>query len=84
MLVPALVPICLAGNPARAITASGSLTLGLAAVAVHTAAMLVTTGVVAAGVSRMLVRHARLVAVDAPQTWAAVLAVTGGVLIALR
>ena len=84
MLVPALVPLCLAGNPARAITASGSLTLGLAAVAVHTTAMLATTGIVAAGVSRMLVRHARLVAIDAPRTWAAVLAITGGVLIALR
>ena len=47
MLVPALVPLCLADNPAREITASGSLLLAAAAVGVHTAAMLVTTGVVA-------------------------------------
>ena len=54
MLVPALVPLCLADNPAREITASGSLVLALAAVGVHTAAMLVTTGVIATGVCRGL------------------------------
>jgi hypothetical protein len=52
MLVPAFMPLCLAGNPAREITASGSLGLALAAVLVHTAAMLATTGLVAAGVCR--------------------------------
>jgi len=50
MLVPAFMPLCLAGNPAREITASGSLGLALAAVLVHTAAMLATTGLVATGV----------------------------------
>jgi hypothetical protein len=49
MLVPALVPICMGAGPARAITASGSLMLALAAVAVHTVAMLAVTGAVAAG-----------------------------------
>lgn len=49
MLVPALIPLCLSGSPAREITASGSMLLGLAAVAVHMAAMLaVTTGMAAA------------------------------------
>lgn len=38
--------------PAREITASGSLALALAAVGVHTAAMLAVTGVMAAGVCR--------------------------------
>ncbi|KQU80663.1 MULTISPECIES: hypothetical protein [unclassified Rhizobacter] len=52
MLVPAFMPLCLAGNPAREITASGSLGLALAAVLVHTAAMLATTGLVATGVCR--------------------------------
>lgn len=47
MLVPALVPLCLGASPAREITASGSLTLALAAVGVHMAAMLATTGVAA-------------------------------------
>jgi hypothetical protein len=43
MLVPALVPLCLGDAPAREITASGSLGLGLAAVGVHMAAMLAVT-----------------------------------------
>jgi len=47
MLVPALVPLCLSASPAREITASGSLLLALAAVAVHMAAMLATTAVAA-------------------------------------
>jgi hypothetical protein len=48
MLVPALIPLCVGDTPAREITASGSLTLALAAVGVHTAAMLAVTGVIAA------------------------------------
>ncbi|HEV7575444.1 MAG TPA: hypothetical protein VGO85_05335, partial [Caldimonas sp.] len=40
MLVPALMPLCLGAASARQITASGSLLLALAAVAVHGAAML--------------------------------------------
>ncbi|KQV53008.1 hypothetical protein ASC95_09555 [Pelomonas sp. Root1217] len=47
MLVPALVPICLSASPAREITASGSLLLALAAVAVHMAAMLAVTAALA-------------------------------------
>ena len=50
MLVPALFSLCMANAPAREITASGSLTLALAAVGVHTAAMLAVTGVIATGV----------------------------------
>ncbi len=47
MLVPALAPLCVADSPAREITASGSIALALAAVALHTAAMLAVTGAVA-------------------------------------
>jgi len=42
MLVPVLLPLCLAGSPARELTASGSVAVALAAVGVHTAAMLAT------------------------------------------
>jgi len=89
MLVPALVPLCLADNPAREITASGSLGLALAAVGVHTAAMLGTTGVIATGVSHGVLRgaamHLRLLSSRAPrQAWTAALAVTGVLLMALR
>jgi hypothetical protein len=52
MLVPALAPLCIADAPARQITASGSLALALAAVGVHTVAMLAVTGVIASGVCR--------------------------------
>ncbi|WP_233370373.1 hypothetical protein [Pelomonas cellulosilytica] len=47
MLVPAFVPLCLSGSPAREITATGSLALALSAVAVHMAAMLVATAAMA-------------------------------------
>lgn len=85
MLVPALMPLCLADNPAREITASGSLPLALAAVGVHTAAMLATTGVIATGVCRGLAMHPRLLRGTAPRrAWTAALAMTGALLIALR
>ena len=47
MLVPALIPLCLSDTPAREITATGSMVMALAAVSVHTAAMLAVTGVIA-------------------------------------
>jgi hypothetical protein len=49
MLVPALVPLCLGNSPARDVAASGSLTLAVAAVAVHGLAMLGTQALVAVG-----------------------------------
>ena len=60
MLVPALIPLCMGDAPARQITASGSLTLALAGVAVHTAAMLAVTGIIATGVCRGLDASASL------------------------
>lgn len=47
MLVPVLIPLCLAATPAREITASGSLQVSLAAIGVHTLAMVSVTGLVA-------------------------------------
>jgi len=52
MLVPALIPLCMGDTVAREISASGSLMLALGAVGVHTAAMLVVTGLIASGVCR--------------------------------
>jgi hypothetical protein len=78
MLVPALLPLCLADSPAREITASGSLVPALTAVGVHMAAMLVTTGIIAAGVCRGVAMHPRLLSGTAPrQAWTAALAITG-------
>lgn len=85
MLVPALVPLCLADIPAREITASGSLVLALAAVGVHTAAMLATTGAIAGGVCRGVALHPRLLSGPLPrQAWNGALAVTGLLLMVLR
>jgi hypothetical protein len=47
MLAPALIPLCLSANPAQAVTTSGSFPIALAAVGVHTAAMLIATAVIA-------------------------------------
>ena len=47
LLAPALIPLCLSASPAREITASGSMLLALAAVAVHLAAMLAATALMA-------------------------------------
>jgi hypothetical protein len=85
MLVPALASMCLADNPAREITASGSLVLALGAVGVHTAAMLLTTGAVATRVCRGVAMHPHLLSDTVlRQVWTAALAVTGVLLMALR
>jgi hypothetical protein len=60
MLVPALVPLCTGDASVLAMTESGPLTLALAALGIHTAAMLVATGLVATGVCRGFDIGARL------------------------
>jgi hypothetical protein len=54
MLVPALIPLCVSDSPAKEITASGSMLLAIAAVGVHTAAMLTVTAVFALGACRSI------------------------------
>ena len=54
MLVPVLIPLCLAATPAREITASGSLAVSLGAIGVHTLAMLSVTGLIAVTVYEWL------------------------------
>ncbi|MGO4816707.1 hypothetical protein AB4156_45195, partial [Cupriavidus sp. 2MCAB6] len=48
MLVPVIIPLCLAATPARELTAAGSLPVSLAAIALHMAAMLAVTATIAA------------------------------------
>ncbi|WP_318841030.1 hypothetical protein [Noviherbaspirillum aerium] len=50
MLLPALIPLCMGNGAARQVAASDSLLPALVAVAIHTAAMLAVTGLIAAGV----------------------------------
>jgi hypothetical protein len=52
MLVPALVPLCAGEASLAGMEGAGPLALALAAVGVHTAAMLAVTGLVASGVCR--------------------------------
>ena len=59
ILVPALVPLCASDTPAREITATGSMALALGAVAVHLAAMLVVTAVMARWARAVLGRFRR-------------------------
>jgi hypothetical protein len=46
MLIPVLMPLCLTGAPAQELTAGASFGIGLAALTVHTAAMLATIGII--------------------------------------
>lgn len=50
MLVPVVLPLCLAEGPGGALTAAGSLPVALAAIAVHTLALLAVTGAIAGAV----------------------------------
>src|SRR5712671_2245493 len=50
MLLPALFQLCLSPSPGYEITAGGSLGMTLAAVSVHTGAMLAVTGLIAVAV----------------------------------
>ena len=66
MLVPALIPLCGGDAPGRELTASGSVATALAVVGVHTAAMLITTFVVATAVCRGVAAVARRAGRESP------------------
>jgi hypothetical protein len=54
MLIPVLVPLCMAASPAREITAAGSIPVAVVAVGVHSLAMLGTIAAVAIAVYEWL------------------------------
>lgn len=81
MVLPALTPICLAASPLAA-AGGGSTAAMLAAVAVHTGAMLCAMGLAALAVYRFVglgILRSAWVNVDA--VWSAVLLLTGAMLI---
>lgn len=81
MLVPVLIPLCLAASPAQELTAAGSLPIALAAVGVHTAAMLATTAAIAAVVYGWFgVAFLRRGWLNLDLVWTIALVVTGMVL----
>ena len=82
MLVPVLIPLCLAASPARELTASGSIPVSLAAVGVHTLAMLVVTGAIAVAVYEWLgLAFLRRGWVNVDRLWTLALIAAGAILI---
>ena len=82
MLTPALMSLCLAATPARELTAAGSLPVALAAIGVHTAAMLAVTLAVAVSVYEWLgLSLLRRGWINFDLIWIAALAITGAILI---
>ena len=82
MLLPALLPLCVSGGPAAELLQTGSVTIVLAAVALHTAAMLAVTAVVAIVAYRwvgLTILHTNWLSADF--IWKLALAVTGFILV---
>ncbi|TCR63624.1 hypothetical protein [Bosea sp. BK604] len=78
MLVPVIIPLCLAATPARELTAAGSLPVSLAAIGLHMAAMLAVTAAIAAAVFEWLgVGILRRGWINLDALWIAALTATG-------
>jgi hypothetical protein len=78
MLLPALIPLCLSSSPARELTAGGSLAMTLAAVGVHTAAMLAVSGLIAIVIYEWVgLAMLRTAWLNFDVIWTAALATTG-------
>ncbi len=82
MLVPVIIPLCLAATPVKELTAAGVLSVSLAAVGVHMAATLAVTAVIALVVYEWVgVAFLRRGWVNLDLLWSAALVLTGVVLI---
>jgi hypothetical protein len=78
MLLPVALPLCLSAGPGSALTASGSLRIGLAVVGLHTAAMLVVIAAIAFAVYEWVgVAFLRRGWINLDLLWSAALAVAG-------
>ena len=82
MLTPALMSLCLSATPSAELTAAGSLPVALAAIGVHTAAMLAVTLAIAVSVYEWLgLSFLRRGWINFDFIWIAALAITGIILI---
>lgn len=82
MLLPVVLSLCLAATPARELTASGSTPVALAALGVHTLAMLAVTGAIAVAVYEFLgVAFLRRGWLNLDRIWTVALVVTGLILL---
>ncbi|HEY2531375.1 MAG TPA: hypothetical protein VGJ20_26170 [Xanthobacteraceae bacterium] len=84
MLIPAVIPLCLAASPAHELTASGSLAVALSALAVHTAAMMAAIGTVSIIVYKWVgVAFLRRGWINLDLVWTAALVACGVALLAV-
>jgi hypothetical protein len=82
MILPALIPLCLGDSPLGEIAAGGSVGIMLAAVGIHTAAMLAVTGAIAIVVREWLgLAVLRSAWINFDLIWTAGLALAGLVLL---
>jgi hypothetical protein len=83
MLLPVVLPLCLSRGPAVELTASGSMMTGLAALGVHTAAMLAVIAAVSLLVYRFVgLAFLRRGWINLDLVWSAALTASGAVLLA--
>jgi hypothetical protein len=78
MLIPVVMPLCLANSPGAELTATGSLPIAAAALGLHTAVMLATIGVISFAVYRWIgVEFLRRGWINLDLLWTAALLVCG-------
>jgi hypothetical protein len=84
MILPAIIPLCFGNSPAGALAAHGSPTTMLAAVVVHTAAMLAITAVIAVTVYEWIgLSILRTAWINLDLIWTGALVAAGILLVAL-
>jgi hypothetical protein len=84
MLVPAVIPLCLAAAPAHELTAAGTVPVALLALGLHTGAMLIAIGAIAIAVYKWIgVAFLRRGWINLDLLWAFALMVCGGILLVM-
>jgi hypothetical protein len=82
MLLPAIIPLCFGGSPMSNLAASGSTGIALAAVGVHTGAMLTVVTLIAVVVYKWIgLAVLRTVWLNFDRIWSAALVATGLILL---
>jgi hypothetical protein len=84
MLIPAVIPLCLAASPAHTLTSDASVPVALTVLGVHTAAMLLTIGIVSVTVYKWVgVGFLRRGWINLDLVWTLALIVCGILLLAI-
>ena len=82
MLIPAVIPLCLAAAPAHELAASGSAVVALLALGLHTATMLAAIGAISIAVYKWIgVAFLRRGWINLDLVWAIALMLCGGILL---